>query len=576
MKALLTLMLVAATAAAFVAPGRLSAQTTSDTLYVAATPPGNLDNVILGDTTATGQRKDPNRVYVLQQTGKIDSVYYCTEQLTTNFNVTVIGKRNPVTGHLPVIAPFINTDNSSPIRFFFPTTGNFYFKNLYFIGTRPDGIAAVHNVVQTQGNDERIVADSCVFDNFNNTYIFLFVGDSSSVYVTNCDFRDNQGPQWNGAGEFWQLKGLPMDTAVFVNNTFFSQTNQIVGALGLVRYFLIDHNTMFMNDGQVVEVPQAIDAVIKNNIFYGTFAQGMDSTEIKGDKLTNGYQGPSIVMTTPLSTLANSPYNYTEAERKVVVENNAYYWPKPLYDNWAALNDTASANGPGKIVTPTLFNPLTQQMFSDSSSWPGFVAANNDSVDPGFNSTLVTTVADSLNGYVDAVWQYGTAGGDRFFYDAGNPATIFSQMPSSWTSYPVPEDMSYSNTALQHAGTDGYALGDLNWFPSQKAAWVAAGGMSTGVKSVPNSVPATFELSNNYPNPFNPSTNIKVSLKQNGVMSLKIYNVLGELVKVVDEGYKPAGEYVYNVNMDNYASGVYFYSLREGANGMTKKMMLLK
>jgi len=85
-----------------------------------------------------------------------------------------------------------------------------------------------------------------------------------------------------------------------------------------------------------------------------------------------------------------------------------------------------------------------------------------------------------------------------------------------------------------------------------------------------------FDLSQNYPNPFNPSTDVKVSLKQSGGMSLKIYNVLGQLVKVVDQGYRAAGVYVYNVTMDNLSSGVYFYTLQQGSNTMTKKMLLLK
>ncbi len=60
------------------------------------------------------------------------------------------------------------------------------------------------------------------------------------------------------------------------------------------------------------------------------------------------------------------------------------------------------------------------------------------------------------------------------------------------------------------------------------------------------------------------------------MLSLKIYNVLGQLVKVVDEGSKPAGDYVYDVNMDEYASGVYFYTLRQECKFITKKMLLIK
>jgi len=85
-----------------------------------------------------------------------------------------------------------------------------------------------------------------------------------------------------------------------------------------------------------------------------------------------------------------------------------------------------------------------------------------------------------------------------------------------------------------------------------------------------------FNLYQNYPNPFNPSTTIKVSLSHGGVMSLKIYNILGQLVKVVDDSYKSAGEYVYHVNMDKFGSGVYFYVLQQGNSVLSRRMLLLK
>jgi|YelNatPaOPRAMG01_1025707.scaffolds.fasta_scaffold03852_2 hypothetical protein len=99
----------------------------------------------------------------------------------------------------------------------------------------------------------------------------------------------------------------------------------------------------------------------------------------------------------------------------------------------------------------------------------------------------------------------------------------------------------------------------------------------TGISKQLSSVPTQFELSNNYPNPFNPSTNIKFSLVQSGNVSLKIYNVLGELVKtLINNEYKNKGDYIYQVTMNNLASGVYFYTLTQGSQQITKKMILLK
>ena len=119
-----------------------------------------------------------------------------------------------------------------------------------------------------------------------------------------------------------------------------------------------------------------------------------------------------------------------------------------------------------------------------------------------------------------------------------------------------------------------------NWYNMEAAFALRAAkdvSLLTAVKQTGQLLPASPSLEQNYPNPFNPSTVIKISLDENGPMSLKIYNELGELVKTVDQGYKPAGDYSYLVTMNDYTSGVYFDSLEEGHDfRITRKMLLLK
>ena len=326
---------------------------------------------------------------------------------------------------------------------------------------------------------------------------------------------------------------------------------------------------VLLTKGGVFAVPQMVNAVIRNNIFYSAVSAGMDTAHANAADW-----GTDIIQLDTLSTLKAAPFNMTEAERKIVVTNNAYFWPKQVTDNWAALNAKADTTY-GEIRPPTFVSPHPASLITDHSTWPGVNFSNNDSTDPGFMSSLVQTVSDSMNNFVDTAWVDGSGLGVRpYVYSFTNPPT-WTGVPSDWQTtqgYPVPENLAYSNTTLQHAGSDGFALGDLNWFPSQLAQWEKV----TAVKTTHNPVPAQFSLSNNYPNPFNPSTDIRVSLNRAGLMSLTVYNVLGQEVQVVDQGYKPAGEYVYNVNMDRFASGDYFYTLREGTNSITKKMLLLK
>jgi hypothetical protein len=88
--------------------------------------------------------------------------------------------------------------------------------------------------------------------------------------------------------------------------------------------------------------------------------------------------------------------------------------------------------------------------------------------------------------------------------------------------------------------------------------------------------PLTFDLGQNYPNPFNPSTNIKYSVPESGVVHLAVYNLIGEEVAVLVDGFSEAGFYEVTFDAINLPSGVYFYTLQAGNFVVTKKMILMK
>jgi len=84
-------------------------------------------------------------------------------------------------------------------------------------------------------------------------------------------------------------------------------------------------------------------------------------------------------------------------------------------------------------------------------------------------------------------------------------------------------------------------------------------------------------LSNNFPNPFNPVTNISFSLAESGQVSLEIYNLKGQLVETLIDGYRASNTYQLTWNAENAASGIYFYRLSVNNQTIdTKKMILLK
>ncbi|MBC8415327.1 MAG: T9SS type A sorting domain-containing protein [Candidatus Cloacimonetes bacterium] len=102
---------------------------------------------------------------------------------------------------------------------------------------------------------------------------------------------------------------------------------------------------------------------------------------------------------------------------------------------------------------------------------------------------------------------------------------------------------------------------------------------------VGNILPLITELTGNYPNPFNPETNISFSLKEAGKVTLEVYNIKGEKVRTLVDKVLAADNHVItwdgkNNTNKSVASGIYFYKMiSEGNNGdytSTKKMILLK
>ena len=104
----------------------------------------------------------------------------------------------------------------------------------------------------------------------------------------------------------------------------------------------------------------------------------------------------------------------------------------------------------------------------------------------------------------------------------------------------------------------------------------------TSIEDNYNDISNVLKLSQNYPNPFNPTTTINYSLKENSKVSLKIYNIKGQKVKILVNEILPAGEYsaIWNgkdSNGNQVSSGIYFYKLNvNGKTEAVKKCLLLK
>jgi hypothetical protein len=132
------------------------------------------------------------------------------------------------------------------------------------------------------------------------------------------------------------------------------------------------------------------------------------------------------------------------------------------------------------------------------------------------------------------------------------------------------EEINYSGY-LRIATNDPSVLND--------SIYVNANGSSAGDN--PNPIPVVTKLNGNYPNPFNPTTNISFSLKERQNVQIYVYNTKGQLVKRLISQNMNAGNHtvVWNGKDNNgrsVASGIYFYRMNTEKSSFTKKMMLIK
>ena len=97
-----------------------------------------------------------------------------------------------------------------------------------------------------------------------------------------------------------------------------------------------------------------------------------------------------------------------------------------------------------------------------------------------------------------------------------------------------------------------------------------------GVEEENGIIPNSISLYQNYPNPFNPSTTIKWQQPEAGIVTLKIYDVLGREVATLINEELTAGNHETVFDASQLSSGIYFYQLKAGSFVQTKKMILIK
>lgn len=210
-----------------------------------------------------------------------------------------------------------------------------------------------------------------------------------------------------------------------------------------------------------------------------------------------------------------------------------------------------------------------------------FVLAENPNIDEYW--IAANTYAVSPSGFDIAYYSDSNGASissDKIIYTSSTittPTTFFTPAIISQTYYPQSSPNDYKPQVIEFYNPTG-EMG-IVWVgvdgASRKVYWNRLG-QTTNVNNISNEVADAYELHQNYPNPFNPVTNIKFSIVESGLVSLKVYDVLGKEVAVLLNENKQAGVYEYQFDASRLSSGIYFYTLQSGDFIQTKRMTLVK
>lgn len=171
-------------------------------------------------------------------------------------------------------------------------------------------------------------------------------------------------------------------------------------------------------------------------------------------------------------------------------------------------------------------------------------------------------------------------------FGSGTVGTFFNQAPTPKLRSPG----STGTGKFAFAKNSTSSLEDFNGLDADTSSFLVMGlpnnqtnavyinRLRTGETSVNKDINQgmNFHLFDNYPNPFNPSTNIKFYLNKDSKIDLSVYNLLGNKIKTLASGFYKSGTYEISFDAKDLSSGIYFYKLKTDFGHSIKKMMLIK
>jgi hypothetical protein len=513
---------------------------------------GYINEIIKGDTSATGAHL--NTTYIFKRGA---TYYYNGDIQNVGYAITL--KAEDGTGPLPMIVNW--PDANASLNRFITSKDDAYLYNLMIDGMGPNTTTGdpdpyyVMNGQLLNANTagKVLVVDGCILLDAGQVIIRSNSG-AAKVQVTN-SVLGNCGQMCAdniGNGRIIDHRNGVTDTVIFKNCTFINTYDRIIRHYGaaantttaFVKRFEVDHNTVVHNLGAYGFIMLGDiqgSAKITNNLFYNPMTLGYEPVADQQRLAEVKLIGEMDSTGTPTLPLIIDQPN-TNSSPTFQINNNVIAFDSQV-KNYFSTNNVQ-------------YNPVLSKRIEGLNG--NRVAAVKADI------TLKKIPANMMN---IMSWYHplavATLGGGMI---TDNKMDMDRRSRLFWRDS---LDCSYAATVAAFKGDDNNPVGSNVWKSTV-----------TAVKGE-NSIPTEFSLSNNYPNPFNPSTKIQFSVPVKSNVTITVFNALGQEVARMIQNDLSAGGHDVTFNASSLSSGIYIYSMTaSGVDGRSftasQKMMLIK
>jgi hypothetical protein len=301
-------------------------------------------------------------------------------------------------------------------------------------------------------------------------------------------------------------------------------------------------------------------SVMSNDIGYcdsAGFSRIITATSIYK---TGGAVSNNIFMTRSVDYGATLPTGFQ------ITEANVNYIPRLAFQGRGAPNGMLTYT---RRFAGTDWDPYYQRTSDGGYTWTtGYVDGTSDIC----VYSDVISVTGAINTFRFAyAHQIGVTGNSNVFVRPYNNGTFLATNQVN----PIAASINYSpvRAGYRYAADSCFASWSVGGTNSLNVT-AGCGGTVTGVGN--NGIPVSYSLSQNFPNPFNPSTRISYSIPKDGFVKITVFDILGKEVGTLVNNVQTAGAYILEYNASSLTSGIYFYKLESGNFVDTKKMVLIK